>query len=194
MASRLNDRKVRGSLHQKVLRRHHVRSDTLVIDELGLNHGRYRADVAVINGHLIGFEIKSDEDTLARLEEQIRAYDAVFDRSTAVVGRRHVSKAMTTLPKWWGVMMADLGPRGAVRFKSIRQATRNRSVNPFSVAQLLWRDEAETILVERGAPRRLLRQPRAALYKELTSVLPLADLQEKVRDCLRSRRNWRRPV
>jgi len=192
MAATLNDSDIRGSLHRKVLRKHHARDNTLVVDELGLNHGRCRADVAVINGHLIGFEIKSDEDTLARLEEQISAYDATFDRSTAVVGCRHVGKAKVMLPPWWGIMLARRGPRGAVRFERIRHATRNDSVDPFSVARLLWRDEAEAILAGGDVPRKVLRQPRAVLYKELVKMLPLRELRKQVRDCLLNRKKWRR--
>jgi len=63
----MNDAGIRRNLHCKKLRRHHVDPDTLVVDELGLKHGKCRADIAVINGHLMGYEIKSDDDSLRRL-------------------------------------------------------------------------------------------------------------------------------
>ena len=72
----MNDAQIRSSFHSKKLRRHHATPDTLVVDELGLKHGKCRADIAVINGHLIGYEIKSDDDSLHRLARQVEAYNA----------------------------------------------------------------------------------------------------------------------
>lgn len=63
----MRDRDVRQALHRKVLKEHHGDADTLVLDELGLRHGTCRVDIAVVNGYLHGYEIKSDSDTLERL-------------------------------------------------------------------------------------------------------------------------------
>ncbi len=53
----MNDVEIRQNFHRKILRRQHAQKNTLVIDELGLNHGRCRADIAVVNGHFWGFVI-----------------------------------------------------------------------------------------------------------------------------------------
>jgi len=74
----MNDLEIRGSFHRKKLRLQHAHVDTLVVDELGLNHGECRADIAVINGHLVGYEIKSNKDSLRRLEGQVNSYNAVL--------------------------------------------------------------------------------------------------------------------
>jgi hypothetical protein len=55
----VRDRDVREALHRKVLKEHHGDADTLVLDELGLRHGTCRVDIAVVNGYLHGYEIKS---------------------------------------------------------------------------------------------------------------------------------------
>ena len=39
-------------------------STTKIVEELGLSEGAFKIDIAVINGSLIGYEIKSEEDTL----------------------------------------------------------------------------------------------------------------------------------
>lgn len=65
------DIEIRSALHRKKLRQLHERADTLVIDELGLAHAKARVDVAVINGCLHGYEIKSAQDTLDRLAGQL---------------------------------------------------------------------------------------------------------------------------
>ena len=125
-----------------MLRRQHARNDTLVIDELGLNHGKCRADIAVVNGHLVGYEIKSDNDSLRRLGLQVESYNAVFDRAFIVVGNRHIDRIQDRIPEWWGVIESSRGPRGAVNFSMMRKAQMNRNVDPISLARLLWRDEA----------------------------------------------------
>ena len=48
----MNDEQIRLQFHLKRLRRQHEDSEMVVVDELGLKHGRCRADIAVINGHL----------------------------------------------------------------------------------------------------------------------------------------------
>ncbi|WP_052770006.1 sce7726 family protein [Paenibacillus sp. IHB B 3415] len=56
-------------------------STTIVVDELDVCFGSARVDVAVINGRLHGFEIKSESDNLDRLPSQIEFYSRVFERS-----------------------------------------------------------------------------------------------------------------
>ena len=82
----MNDVEIRQNFHRKILRRQHAHKDTLVIDELGLQHGKCRADIAVVNGHLVGYEIKSSSDSLSRLKQQVESYNAVFDRVFIVAG------------------------------------------------------------------------------------------------------------
>ncbi len=173
----MNDAQIRSSFHRKKLRRHHVAPDTLVLDELGLKHGRFRADIAVINGHLIGYEIKSDDDSLRRLTTQIDAYNAVFDRATAVVGQCHLAQVTKLAPSWWGIIVATDGQRGAVHFRTIRKAASNPSTDAFAVAQLLWRNEAEEELVKQGFSGRILAQKRSILYRELVSTLDGSELR-----------------
>ena len=93
-----------------------------IVEELGINHGSVRADIAVINGIMDCYEIKSDRDTLQRLPEQIRAYNAVFDKITLVVGFSHVYEALEIIPDWWGVKIAKTNTTGDVIFSAIRES------------------------------------------------------------------------
>lgn len=190
----MNDVQIRDSFHRKRLRRQHAHRRTLVVNELGLNHGRCRADIAVANGRLVGYEIKSDRDSLDRLAEQVKSYNAVFDRAFMIVGERHVKSVRKYIPKWWGVIASTRGPRRAINFKTLRQARKNEHVDPTSVARLLWRGEATEILQEKGIPPKILRKPRAVLYKYLVEMLSTQELQKTVRHYLKKRRNWRCPV
>ena len=133
------------------------------MEELGLCRGRVRVDLALINGHLHGYEIKSDRDTLTRLDIQAEIYMKVFDRLTIVVGRKHLSSVCSRLPEWWGILQAIQGGGGrVVRFRNLRRPTLNPQRDPRSLAELLWRDDAIRLLEEadvrgvRGKPRRVV--------------------------------------
>ena len=189
----MNDPIIRNNFHRKILRKHHADKNTLVIDELGLNHGKCRADIAVINGHLVGYEIKSNNDSLCRLEEQVKAYNAVFDKVFIVVGDRYINSIKNYIPEWWGVIASVRGLRGAVNFDIIREARTNKKIDPISIAQLLWRNEAEEILQQKKLPPQILRQPRAVLYEYLVDTLNICELRKFVREYFKKRRNWRCP-
>jgi hypothetical protein len=187
----MNDIEIRQNFHKKNLRRQHAQKDTLVIDELGLNHGKCRADIAVVNGHLIGYEIKSDNDSLRRLEEQVKSYNSVFDMVSIIVGDRYINSIQNYIPYWWGVIVSVRGPRGAVNFNIIRNARTNKNIDPISIAQLLWRNEAIEILQKNKVSNKILRQPRTVLYEYLVNILSICELRKTVRNYFKKRRNWR---
>jgi hypothetical protein len=187
----VRDRDVREALHRKVLKEHHGDADTLVLDELGLRHGACRVDIAVVNGFLHGYEIKSDADTLDRLPSQISTYGLVLDRATLVVGERHLEKAKPLVPDWWGIKVATAGPRGGIRFDTAQAFAQNPAIDPLALAELLWRPEVIDILAGCGAPPKTLRQPRGALYKHLVDLMPLSELRVTVRRRLKDRARWR---
>lgn len=190
----MNDLQIRKAFHRTFLRTHHRDPSTLVLDELGLQHGKSRADIAVINGDLSGFEIKSDVDSLQRLTRQIERYSAVFDHATLVVVDRHLDDASGLLPDWWGVISVTKAPRSEVRFSALRPAEKNVKVDDYSVAQLLWRSEVQEILMNLGVTDRRLRERRARLYSLAVELLDSCELRHIVRECLKGRRAWRRPV
>ena len=187
----LADKHIREALHCKKLRRQHDAPNTLVVDELGLMHGKHRVDIAVINGHIVGYEIKSDEDTLYRLPEQITAYNKVFDRVTIVVGVKHADEVYKLVPDWWGITVAQRGERGAINFECKRPANFNLNLDHFSIAQLLWKNEVISILSEFEIPANTLTQRRSELYRLLVELMKPSDLHRRVRDCLKTRKNWR---
>ncbi|MEA9844115.1 sce7726 family protein [Xanthomonas campestris] len=114
------DSDVRAALMKNVISDHIANPDTLVVEELGLNRGSCRVDVAVVNGLLHGYEIKSDADTLSRLPSQVISYSAVLDKATLVVGASHTMRALSLIPDWWGVRIVKTGARGAVLIEPLR--------------------------------------------------------------------------
>lgn len=191
MGDILRDIEVRRAAHSRLLTHARRCPNTRVIDELGVGHGANRIDIAVINGHFRGMEIKSDADNLQRLPGQIVAYGEVVDRASLIAAPRHLPGALEILPHWWGVVLAERGVTGAVIFKRLRSERANPRMNPMSLAKLLWHDEVAAILRVRGHPERLLRSPRAILYATLVSELRPKAVAELVRETLKSRKGWR---
>lgn len=167
----------------------HADGDTLIRDELGLCLGETRVDVAVINGRLEGYEIKSARDRLDRLEQQAELYGRVLDVAVLVAAERHVERALPRLPVWWGVWCASADADG-VRLSEVRSAGTNPGTDRFSVAQLLWREEALEELQARGAARGLARATRWRLWEALADSLSAEDLGSVVRRRLRARQGW----
>lgn len=184
------DRIIRPNL-MDALTNEYGNNHTLIVEELGLHHGEVRADIAVINGAIHGFEIKSDHDNLLRLNQQVLVYNAVFDYVTLVVGKSHICAALEVVPDWWGITMAKANGDDEVEFFKLREPKKNHDTDNSSVASLLWRDEALSILEELGQDRGVRSKPRQFLYERLAEVLDDEALKGQVRQKLCSRTNWR---
>jgi hypothetical protein len=187
----MNDPQIREAFHRIVLRNCHNSLATLVVNELGLEHGRCRADIAVINGHLIGYEIKSDVDSLKRLAFQIETYNTVFDLSSVVLTERHLSEVMRMIPDWWGVILATENNKKFIHFEHLRSPIQNTFTKDYSVVQLLWRDEAQQVLMKLGIQGAQLRKSRSCLYKDIINLLEPPVLRNIVREFLKKRQGWR---
>jgi hypothetical protein len=185
----MRDIDIRRDLNQIVIEPHRQEPDTRVIEELALCQGECRIDLAVINGELNGWEIKSDRDTLVRLPRQVEVYNEVFDRVTLVSGQYLATAAKRLVPKWWGFVIATGDSDNPLR--SVRAANLNPRVKPERLVQLLWREELMQALDRVGRLDGLLRAPKRALWTALAASLSLHDLKKEVRSCLKARTNWR---
>lgn len=161
-------------------------------EEFGVRHGAARIDIAVFNGIMHGYEIKSDRDTLIRLPEQMNEFNAVFDKLTLVVGKRYLYDAINIVPNWWGIMVAKIDANHEIFFQTIREADDNKNQIGVSIARLLWKEEALQILEERNMARGVRSKPREFIYQRLANVLDTDTLKEKVKNALLvSREDWR---
>lgn len=185
----MRDYEIRLALDNALRVEHGDDADTLIRHELGLCAGRRRIDVALINGELTGYEIKSDEDTLVRLAGQAEAYGRVLDRAILVTTHRWLDKATGLLPVTWGVVTARCCD-GDVHLEVVRESAANGSVDPFALAQLLWRAEALDELRVRGLARGLSGKARHYVWEALASAVPVDELRGVVRHRLKVRQDW----
>lgn len=101
----LNDSMVRELLLEDLHSQYKDDPNTRIVNELGIDFGSSRVDVAVINGNIHGYEIKSDLDTLERLPRQMTYYNKLFQRMTIVSSRKFYNDIRELVPKWWGIQV-----------------------------------------------------------------------------------------
>lgn len=185
------ERRIRAALRTRHLRHHDGRNDVLMIDELGLAHAQSRIDLAVFNGHLHGYEIKSAGDTLDRLPRQLAIYSGALQKLTLVIATRHLDAAEVIAPDWCGLTEIVEGPRGGITFARRRRARVNPDLDPFMLAHLLWHPEAQDLLRARGASKADVNSPRKQLYRLLADKVPVRELAPAIKAAMASRIRWR---
>jgi hypothetical protein len=186
----MRDIDIRLALRRELENIHQSEADALIIDELGVCQGEARIDIAVINGFINGYEIKSERDTLDRLSSQQEIYNKVFDYITIVANGQHIDKIVQKVPQWWGIIRVT-ECNGCIRFLPIRGAEINQEKDPMCLVQLLWRNETLRILEGLGISRGILGKPRRVMWEKLVHNLPPDDLAFLVRQQLKLRANWR---
>lgn len=190
--NRMLDKDVRQAVKDKILKAHINDPSTLVIDELGLDHGRNRVDIAVINGELHGYELKSDSDNLLRLPQQSMTYSSIMDKVTLVVGEKHAQEAINIIPNWWGIKIATMNHRGSVNIVTYRRNKKNKDIDPFELSKLIWKEEALALLaIKVKVDWRIRKLTRKDIYKLIVDTFSLDEIRDNTRAILKSRINWR---
>lgn len=119
--------------------------------------GKSRADVVmVLDGCLVGVEIKSDADTYSRLERQIVDYNKHFDYNYVVVGTKHANHIEEHVPDWWGIITVD-EIESSADFYMLRTPQINPRVHWTFLRKrqisFLWRMELANILKKHSMPK-----------------------------------------
>ncbi len=181
---------IRNRLHYSLNEEFLSDSSTLIIDELGLCQGNARVDIAVVNGLIHGYEIKSESDTLERLPGQISVYNKVLDEITIVTSNKHIESVKKLVPEWWGIEVA-IALDNEIELSTLRKAYKNPDIEAYFVVQLLWREEALDILRQFELDRGYVSKSRKKIWEKLVDSFSLSDLQYYVREKLKSRKDWR---
>ena len=184
----LKDNDIRVTLIDE-LNRINAQHDYRIIEELAVCDGEARVDVAVANGRLCGYEIKSDADTLERLALQQKCYDKTFDTVSIVVGEKFKDRIEECIPNYWGIYVV-YEYAGRCKIKRKRAAKVNKNIEANSLLELLWKEEIIKLLRNAGIKgisgknRRLLRQI-------VIDNFTLKEIRDYTRETIKSRQNWR---
>lgn len=188
----MNDPEIRRALIEHLAAALRASPEALIVEEINVCRGSSRVDLAVVDNHTIhGYEIKSRVDSLSRLSNQLHDYTAVFGTLTVVAGVNHLSGLLCELPSWCGLMLASrIG--GEVSIEEFRPAETNPHRNRQAMAELLWREEALSVLERRGIDRGVRSKPRALIWARVAEALSSEELQIEICSALRHRnQTWR---
>ena len=184
----LKDSDIRVTLIDE-LNRINAQHNYRIIEELAVCDGEARVDVAVANGKLCGYEIKSDADTLERLALQQKCYDKTFDMVSIVVGEKFKDKIEEFVPYYWGIyIVSEFSGRSKIRKK--RTPKVNRNIEAAALLELLWKEEISALLKEAGI-KGISGKNRRVLRQIAIDNLSLKEIKDYTRETIKSRQNWR---
>jgi hypothetical protein len=126
------------------------KNDYTWVSEVGISNHSNRVDILGFSQlHLcsvIGVEIKTQTDTLKRLEDQAQAMSMLFDDCHLIVAPKHVKKAAEIIPSWWYLWVAEKD-----KIKSARpRDPRTTSPSNETLSAQLWKNELLVLLKEHG--------------------------------------------
>lgn len=134
--------------------------------------GTCKADVVILNGTGTVYEVKSERDTLSRLENQLLEYRNVFATVNVIAGENHIDELLRTTPCDVGILkLTERQNISTVRLaKGIPERTQSESI--FDAITL---HEASIILKELELPTpEVPNTQKYQIYKEIFSKIPAA--------------------
>lgn len=136
--------------------------------------GKSRADVILVNEQeILGFEIKSDKDSLARLTTQVKSYERFCDKCYIVTGVHYIDKIEQAVPEHWGIYDIIRDEEGKLHIEMVREAVHNPKERPATKLKnqmnLLWRSELTKVVKENklgGVTRRNKKELRDLIIEK----------------------------
>lgn len=175
----------KAALTQKILLGRHSLQTASMLNEFRV--GQCKADVVILNGTSTVYEVKSERDSLSRLERQVEAYSLVFARLYVIAAEMHVPAVMASVPKDVGVMRLN----SRYQISTVREAVdRADDTSPSAIFDAIRTAEARLILKARGITIPVVPNTRlnAALRELFVQLMP-RDAHDGMVDVLRKTRN-----
>jgi hypothetical protein len=166
--------------------------------------GECKADIAILNGTATVYEVKSERDSLKRLERQLAAYRQVFAKVYVIAAENHIEAVLRMAPADVGVL--HLNSRHHISKK--REALdRPERTSPAAIFDSIRTEEARLILLSHGVsvpavPNTVLNSVLRQLFvkldalqahhgmvqvlKRTRNLLPLSDLVAQLPDSLQT--------
>jgi len=152
--------------------------------------GRSKADVVLLNGASTVYEIKSQYDSFARLEKQMRAYFEIFDYINVITSSSQVKKLDSILPNKAGILV--LTNRNTI--STIREPKSNKeNINPDILFDSLRKAEYMRIIKEYYGT--VPDVPNTQIYRECKKLfceIPLVYAHDLTIKILKERTNSKR--
>lgn len=149
------------------------------ISEMFVDKFSRRADLVMANGKLSVFEIKSERDTLERLEGQISSYKNFFEEVTVVCATRHQPNVEAIVSENIGVWLIDAEGHLSV----LRKARAGQLPSIENWLSFLPVDEIKKLLRDNG----LRTSGNRSILVEAASLLPIKSVRTYVLSFLKRR-------
>lgn len=133
----------KNAIANHLLSERHSQAGTKLLTEF--RAGKAKADVVILNGTSNAYEIKTELDSLYRLESQISSYRKLFDRIYVVTNPRDLRKISCVIDDDIGILcLSELRS-----LETVREATSNeRNVDPSAIFDSLRKGEYCSIVNE----------------------------------------------
>lgn len=130
--------------HRVLLGTHNLKTASMLTE---FRAGDCKADIAILNGTATVYEIKSERDSLARLERQIQNYQRVFSKIFVIASESHVAAVLKSTPSDVGIL--SLSRR--YQISTVREAVDCPDrISPLTVLESLRIAEAKDIAERLG--------------------------------------------
>ncbi|MEK4173453.1 sce7726 family protein [Lysinibacillus sp. FSL L8-0312] len=169
-----------------------------IYEEFTVPSGKARADVVAVNGHVIAYEIKSDYDSLKRLETQILEYDLNFEMNYIVTGKKLLQEAEQIIPNYWGIILIEKNSNGKLKISFERRAKLNPYLSFENFVALLTAEEVKKVAIGQPAVtnkysklqiRKFFKQDLVKLLNEHLSLNKKREIKHLIRLTLKSKTN-----
>lgn len=171
----MNDSEIRKLLKAKL-----KYTNNKIVEEFVICAGIVRADVAVIEKIMIGYEIKSDVDTFQRFKLQQECYEKTFDKNYLVVGEKYRN---INIPSGWGLIVATING-----LETIVEAELNNTVEKQALLDLLWKEELKKFL---DGYTGIASKNRRKLRQIILENFEMSKIKDFTISTLLSRDNWK---
>lgn len=168
----------KAAITHKILLGTHSLQTAVMLNEFRV--GPNKADSVILNGTSTVYEIKSERDSLTRLEQQVSSYRKVFARVNIITGENHLNSVFAIVPKDVGVLLLT----DRFQISTIREAIDSPDrTNPEEIFNSIQLREARKILraMNINIPELPNTQTHEALKKLFVTLTPSEAHSEMVK-------------
>ena len=180
-----NEYVYKNAITNKILLGRHSLKTSKMLSEFRV--GKNKADLVILNGVSTVYEIKSQYDSLIRLEDQINSYFQVFDYVNVITTSSQVEKIKTLIPEKTGILVLTQNNT----ISTIRKAKSNKeNIDPDILFDSLRKNEYTKIIKTHYGY--IPNVPNTKIHrtcKKMYSGIPLDDVHELTIKVLKQRDN-----
>lgn len=158
--------------------------DATIINEMVVANWSRRADLAIANGHLQAFEIKSDFDSLKRLDGQLETFTSRFEKVTVVCAPKFTYEVTKKVASDVGIIEYSNTNKG-IKFKIIQRGRISVLSNKKFYINYLLKKELQLLIVEHS--KQLLFESGRESLEHIAAQLPLSKIRSFVLNAIKKR-------